>query len=181
MKFITKLFLSVLLGLMAFMPIDKTEAADLYSVIYTDVTSYNGDATQADWITQAIMYASGTYDVDPLLVTAIMETESHFYINAGSGAGAIGLMQLMPGTAQAIGVDPYDPLGNVIGGTIYIKNQINNFAGWGEYGVTYAVAAYNAGPNAVRKYGGVPPYNETQNYVVKVANAYNKLLTMSAY
>ena len=181
MKNLTKLFLGTFVGLLCLWPTGKSEAADLYSVIYTDVSTYNGDAAQADWITQAIMYASGTYDVDPLLVTAIMETESHFYINAGSGAGAIGLMQLMPGTAQAIGVDPYDPLGNVIGGTIYIKNQINNFAGWGEYGVTYAVAAYNAGPNAVKQYGGVPPYTETQNYVMKVSNAYNKLLSMSMY
>ena len=108
------------------MPITKTEAADLYTVIYSNVSAYNGDAVEADWITNAIMYASGTYDVDPLLITAIMETESHFHLNAGSSAGAIGLMQLMPDTASSIGVDPYDPLGNVIGGTIYIKNQINN-------------------------------------------------------
>ena len=179
MKLIAKLLFSISVAVLAIMPITKTEAADLYTVIYSNVSAYNGDAVEADWITNAIMYASGTYDVDPLLITAIMETESHFHLNAGSSAGAIGLMQLMPDTASSIGVDPYDPLGNVIGGTIYIKNQINNFAGWGVYGVTYAVAAYNAGPDAVIKYGGVPPYRATQNYVVKVSNAYNNLLSMS--
>lgn len=178
MKF-AKLLCSLAFALLMMLPGVKTEAADLYSVIYADVSAHNGDAVAADWITNAIMYASGTYDVDPLLLTAIMETESHFNFNAGSSAGAIGLMQLMPDTASAIGVNPYDPLGNVIGGAIYIKNQIDNFAGWGVYGVTYAVAAYNAGPGAVKQYGGVPPYQETQNYVIKVSNAYNNLLAMS--
>jgi len=154
----------------------KAEAADAYSVIYNDVSAWNGDAGQADWITSAILYASSQYGVDSLLVTAVMETESHFNLRAGSGVGAIGLMQLMPDTARAIGVDPYNPLDNVVGGVIYLKNQLDNFSGWGAYGVTDAVAAYNAGPQAVKKYQGVPPYSETRNYVVKVSNAYNRLL-----
>ena len=98
-----------------------------------------------------------------------------------SPVGAIGLMQLMPGTASSIGVDPYDPLGNILGGTIYLRNQLDNFAGWGEYAVTDAVAAYNAGPQAVYDYSGVPPYSETRNYVVSVADAYNNLLYASQY
>ena len=92
--------------------------------------------------------------------------------------GAIGLMQLMPETAESIGVNPYNPLENIIGGTIYLKNQLNNFSGYGEYAVTDAVAAYNAGPNAVIKAGGVPNYSETRQYVVNVANNYNRIQKM---
>ena len=154
----------------------QVEAADPYSVIYNDVSSYNGDQAQAGWITSAILYATNQYGVDPYLVTAVMETESHFNLNAGSYAGAIGLMQLMPDTATAIGVNPYNPLDNVVGGTIYLRNQLDNFSGWGTYAVTDAVAAYNAGPQAVVNYHGVPPYSETRNYVIRVSNSYNQLL-----
>lgn len=152
----------------------RAYASDLYSVIYW--TASEGNSAYADWITQAIIYSSGTYQVDPLLITAVMKCESGFRFDAGSGAGAIGLMQLMPGTAAMIGVDPYDPLSNIIGGTIYLRNQLNNFSGWGEYAVTDAVAAYNAGPKAVYDYGGVPPFAETINYVNNVAAVYNDLL-----
>ena len=90
-------------------------------------------------------------------------------------------MQLMPGTADAVGVNPYDPLGNIIGGASYLRTQLDNFSGYGDYAVTDAIAAYNAGGEAVRQYGGCPPYAETQNYVVKVANSYNQLLTNYYY
>lgn len=156
-----------------------SEAADMYDVIYTNVAYYNGDAVQCDWITNAILYASGLYQVDPYLITAVMQTESGYNLNAYSPVGAIGLMQLMPGTAASVGVDPYDPLGNVLGGTIYLRTQLDNFAGWGDYAVTDAVAAYNAGPQAVYDYNGVPPYPETRNYVIKVSDAYQNLLNMS--
>ena len=86
-------------------------------------------------------------------------------------------MQLMPDTAYSVGVDPYDPLGNVIGGTAYLRYMLDDFSSCGQYAVTNAVAAYNAGPAAVTSYGGCPPYNETQNYVIKVSEAYNRLLT----
>ena len=121
------------------------------------------------------------YRVDPYLAIAVIKTESKFQDDVHSHRGAIGLMQLMPGTASSIGVDPYDPLGNILGGTIYLRNQLDNFAGWGEYAVTDAVAAYNAGPQAVYDYSGVPPYSETRNYVVSVADAYNNLLYASQY
>lgn len=160
---------------------EKAEAADLYTVLYANISQYNGDAVQCDWIANAILYASSTYQVDPLLIASIMQTESGYHIDSLSPVGAIGLMQLMPGTAASIGVNPYDPLDNVIGGTIYIANQLNNFQNWGLYGVTDAVAAYNAGPQAVYDYGGVPPYRETQNYVVSVNNAYNNLLNLCNY
>ena len=164
--------LSLLVTLISGQPTDA-KAADLYSVIASTVANYNGDQSQIDWIANAILYSSSQYGVDPLLVTAVMQAESGFNLNAGSGAGAIGLMQLMPDTANSIGVDPYDPLGNVIGGTIYLRNQLDNFAGWGEYSVTDAVAAYNAGRGAVDKYGGVPPYTETRHYVRVVLGNYH--------
>ncbi len=169
----------VFLVFFLFMPFvgGRVYAADLQSVVYSRVVSYNNDVEQATWITQAIMYASSLYQVDPLLVTAVMQAESQFDINVGySRAGAVGLMQLMPATADMIGVNPYDPLDNVIGGASYLRTQLDNFSSWGEYGVAYAIAAYNAGGQAVRDVGGCPDNGETYAYVCAVAEAYNGML-----
>ncbi len=175
------IFWTVLMLIFAFcIAMQDAEAADTSNVIARDISCYNGNNAQIYWITDAICYAASIYQVDPLLVTAIMETESHFSFNtfySVSSAGAIGLMQLMPDTAAAVGVDPYDPLQNVVGGTAYLRTMLDNFSGCGDYAVTNAVAAYNSGPAAVNQYGGCPPYSETQNYVVKVADAYSRLLT----
>ena len=155
------------------------EAADVHTVIANEVADYNGDDAQINWITDAIMYSSAQYQVDPLLITAVMETESHFSFGTfytTSSAGAIGLMQLMPDTASSIGVNPFNPLENVLGGTSYLRTCLDDFAGYGDYAVTDAVAAYNAGPQAVYAHGGCPPYAETRSYVVKVSDAYNRLL-----
>jgi soluble lytic murein transglycosylase-like protein len=109
--------------------------------------------------------------VDPALVKAIIANESGFNANATSKVGAQGLMQLMPSTAAGLGVgDAYDPAQNVAGGTKYLKSLLDRFNG----DVRLAVAAYNAGPGAVEKYGGVPPYAETQNYVQNVLASYAK-------
>lgn len=81
----------------------------------------------------------------------------------------------MPDTASAIGVNPYEPLGNVIGGASYLRTMLDDFAHCGDYAVTNAIAAYNAGPQAVFSYGGCPPYSETRNYVVAVADNYQAL------
>lgn len=114
---------------------------------------------------------SAQWNVDPALVKAIIANESGFNANATSNVGAQGLMQLMPGTAQGLGVtNAYDPAQNVWGGTKYIKGLLDRFNG----DVKMAVAAYNAGPGAVEKYGGVPPYAETQNYVQNVLASYEK-------
>lgn len=179
MRFIRKIVLAMGMYALLIVPftLPQSEAADPYTVIYSDVSAWNGNPEQANWITSAILYASNQYGVDPLLVTAIMETESHFNIAAGSNAGAVGLMQLMRSTASSIGVDPEDPLGNVCGGVAHLRTLLDSFSGWGAYAVTDAVAAYNAGAGAVHQYNGVPPYGETRNYVVKVSNAYNRLLS----
>jgi soluble lytic murein transglycosylase-like protein len=114
---------------------------------------------------------STTWQVDPSLVKAIIANESGFDANATSKVGAQGLMQLMPATAQAVGVrNPYDPAQNVAGGTRYLKGLLDRFNG----DVRLAVAAYNAGPGAVEKYGDVPPYAETQAYVQNVLGSYAK-------
>ena len=116
-------------------------------------------------IEQLIQSSAAKYAVDPNIVRAIMRAESSFDPNAGSSAGAQGLMQLMPGTAAGLGVtDINDNAQNVDAGVHYFAMQMETFHG----DVRKALAAYNAGPGAVQRYGGVPPYAETQNYVDKI-------------
>jgi soluble lytic murein transglycosylase-like protein len=107
--------------------------------------------------------------LDPALLAGLVKQESGFNANAVSPAGARGLTQLMPATAAGLGVsDPTDPAQALEGGAKYLKQQLDRFGG----DVAKALAAYNAGPGAVEKFGGVPPYAETQNYVKRVqANA----------
>jgi len=107
--------------------------------------------------------------LDPALLAGLIKQESGFNPNAGSPAGAQGLCQLMPGTAQGLGVtDLHDPIQSIEGGAKYLAEQLKTFDG----DVARGLAAYNAGPGAVQRYAGVPPYAETQNYVRAVqANA----------
>lgn len=109
---------------------------------------------------------SQKYNIDKNLVKAVVQTESGFNSKAVSPVGAQGLMQLMPSTAKGLGVrNPFDAEQNIAGGTKYLKNLINKYDS-----VKLGLAAYNAGSGAVQKYGGVPPYRETQNYVNKIMN-----------
>ena len=109
--------------------------------------------------------------LSPRLVQAVVQVESGYNPRALSSKGAMGLMQLMPDTARLMGVsDPWDPAQNIRGGTRYLARQLDRFSG----NLVLALAAYNAGPTAVARYGGVPPYRETQNYVDKVLGLYEK-------
>lgn len=146
---------------------------------YLSATSGLGDFTFTDALNRArgvkpmpcpdeleaiIASAADKHGVDPSLIKAVIRAESGFRSGAVSRTGAQGLMQLMPGTARALGVDPTDPGQNIDGGVRYLKQQLDRFGG----DVKMALAAYNAGPGTVAKYDGVPPYAETQRYVMDV-------------
>lgn len=120
-------------------------------------------------ILNVISNISKKHGVDEKLVQALIRQESGFNPNAKSKAGAMGLMQLMPFTARSLGVnDPYNMVQNIEGGVKYLKSMLNKYNG----NVILALAAYNAGPGAVDKYDGVPPYPETQNYVKSILANY---------
>lgn len=119
----------------------------------------------------AIAQAAQQAGVDPALLSAVAWTESGFNPSATSSAGAQGLMQLMPATAAGLGVDPMDPAQALLGGARYLREQLDRFGGRADL----ALAAYNAGPTAVRNAGGIPPYPETQDYVSRVLSRYQQL------
>ncbi|MCR5266585.1 MAG: lytic transglycosylase domain-containing protein [Cyanobacteria bacterium RUI128] len=137
--------------------------------IYTNPNVSITKRPSKEQILSMIDVASEKYGVDSKLVKALVQQESGFNPNAKSKVGALGLMQLMPSTAKGLGVtDPMDPKQNIEGGVKYLKSMLDRFHG----NTILALAAYNAGPNAVSKYDGVPPYKETQNYVKSILRNY---------
>ena len=118
---------------------------------------------------QVVQESAERHHVDPALVRAVISTESNWKTTAVSSKGALGLMQLIPGTAQRLGVgNAFDPAQNVDAGTRYLGMMLERYNG----DVNKALAAYNAGPGAVDRFGGVPNYRETRNYVQKVTSSY---------
>lgn len=145
-----------------------------YKILKFDCYACNPDS-KIDWhnvrlnltsFSQSIDYETKSNNIDPSLVRAIIHAESAFNPQATSQVGAQGLMQLMPATAKDLGVsNSLNAKQNIAGGTKYIAQLLQQFDG----DIRLATAAYNAGPNAVKKYNGIPPYKETQVYVERVA------------
>lgn len=127
----------------------------------TSIPAYRGK--RSDFIPHA-RAAARKYGIPEDLFLRLVQQESGWNPTARSHKGATGLAQLMPGTAAKLGVNPHDPVQNLNGGARYLRMMYNQFGNW-----TLALAAYNAGPGAVQKYGGIPPYRETRNYVRVIA------------
>jgi soluble lytic murein transglycosylase-like protein len=124
-------------------------------------------------IGKGIIYFSYKYSIDPLLVTALINVESAFDVDAVSSSGAIGLGQLMPSTASGLGTDPRDTFQNIGGCVKYFSNIFNRWNGRKDQ-ISLTLASYNAGPGAVARYKGIPPFSETQNYVFFINHLYNE-------
>jgi len=160
-----------------------TTVTEMIRVYANAIRGYNAKLTRSasEKLAQAVLGFSQHYKLDPRLVMAVIISESHFRTDAVSGSGAMGLGQLMPTTAAGLGVNnAFDPVDNLYGSIRYIRSMVDRTSGkrWNDMtwqDLSLALAAYNAGPNAVKKHGGVPPYRETQNYVRKVTDTYKQL------
>ena len=152
-----------ILGISSVSDVNVTNQTENVENTNEDFASYlNASTTTMDDIFNK---ASETYNVPVALLKAMAKQESNFDPNATSSSGAQGVMQLMPATAASLGVtNAYDPEQNIMGGAKYISQLLDKYDG----DTTLALAAYNAGMGNVAKYGGVPPFKETQNYVAKV-------------
>jgi len=130
---------------------------------------YSGDG-ETYRLEALINHFANKFQLDAALIKAVIKVESDFNPRVVSSKGAQGLMQLMPETAQEVGVNnPFDPSQSIYGGSLYLRKMLDSF----DRNLDYALAAYNAGPTTVRKYGGIPPYKETQNYVKRVKHYFD--------
>lgn len=150
-------------------PVTNVNAQIYSNTVSGSIQQNKEDYTTKTKIKELISRVSQKHGVDEKLVNALVNQESGFNPNAKSKVGAMGLMQLMPSTAKGLGVtNPMDPEQNVEGGVKYLKSMLDKYNG----NIILALAAYNAGPGAVDKYDGVPPYKETQNYVRSILSSY---------
>ncbi len=132
----------------------------------------DGVPSEADQYADDFIAAAEATGVPLQVLLAVARAESGFNTDAESAAGAVGIMQLMPGTASGLGVDPTDPTQNILGGARYLAAQFESFGSW-----ELAFAAYNAGPGAVERYAGIPPYRETQNYLDAINEFLDEMTT----
>jgi soluble lytic murein transglycosylase-like protein len=142
---------------------DASQDAEAPAVPATAITAIN-ESLIPEQYSAAIHFAAASANISPTLLAALVWQESRWNPQAVSNKGAIGLTQLMPGTARDLGVDPTDPYANLVGGARYLRQMLNEFGG----DVEKALAAYNAGAGRVRNAGGVPAIAETRNYVASI-------------
>ena len=157
--------------------IDSAGAAQTYDGPTVFTASESVPITREDTLKRTedpialIEQAARVHRLDPTLLKAVAWQESRGRMSAISSKGAQGVMQLMPGTALMLGVDPRSMSGNIRGGAMYLRQQIDRFGS-----VPLALAAYNAGPGAVLRYGGIPPYRETRDYVARIMGRWRPAL-----
>ena len=148
----------------------ERSSLEKYTKDYTGQQSYENLLAGAEKYSTEIAKAAKTYNIPEKLIASVMKQESNFNVSAKSTAGASGLMQLMPSTARYLGVnDTLDPEQSIMGGAKYLRQLLDQF----DNNVETALAAYNAGPGNVKKYDGIPPFKETQNYVKNILNYFN--------
>jgi Transglycosylase SLT domain len=148
----------------------KAESANSWPAKSGSAKSGSAKFVAAPALNQVVNSASAAYHLDPDLVNSVIHAESGFNSRAVSPKGARGLMQLMPGTANQLGVnDAFDPQANVTGGSRYLRELLERY----NFDLVKALAAYNAGPQRVEQYRGVPPFRETRAYVARIVHEYN--------